>query len=195
MILWLLEAKLQPDIIGLTTWTLWMEHLILRESLKDKGIKFTHRTVTVSFPGQVSTAKWMLELTTSIQRAPGYCLGSALVSFIPSHPLCLSSVLWAIYCSFKQSPREVLTWYKWTARYFSCKDGFIQDQQRIAIWTLQATLASHQPASPCRQGMENPFKERKRKLGWLQETEPMGSCHERKDISLLPVGLCYDCRA
>ena len=61
-------------------------------TLKNKGIKFTHRTVTTSFQGQVSTAKWILEMTTSIQSASGYCLGSALVSFISSHPLCLSSV-------------------------------------------------------------------------------------------------------
>ena len=50
------------------------------------------------------------------------------------------------------------------------------------------------PASPCRQGVENPFIERKRKLGWLQETEPMSPCHERKGSSLLPVGPCCDCR-
>lgn len=78
-----------------------MEHLILRESLKDKGIKFTHRTVTTSFQGQVPTAKWMLEMTTLIQSASGYCLGSALVSFISSYPLCLSNVSMSYLLQFQ----------------------------------------------------------------------------------------------
>ena len=89
---------------SLTSWKLkykqvsqaWLgrhyEHLILRESFKNKGVEFTYRVVTVNLQGQVSTAKLVLEMTTSTQTAPVCYLGYTLASFISSHPLYLSSV-------------------------------------------------------------------------------------------------------
>ena len=60
----------------------------------------------------------------------------------------------------------MLTWNKQTVRYFSSKDGFMQDQQRIVIRGLQSRWATH--TYPTGQGKENSFIEGETEVGSKQ---------------------------
>ena len=94
-------------------------------------------------------------------------------------------------------PILLLTWNKQTALYFSSKDRFIWDQQRITIWGLQQ-WRPHANSHPTREG-ESFYKEEKEVGSSIVNKESMAfywlsPCQERRGV-FLPVGLCYRHRA
>ena len=99
----------------------------------------------------------------------------------------------------------VLTWYCLLQLFFACvnlkqidcqifssKDGFIWDQQRIAIQSLQK-MVSHMQVHPCH-GEENASIEGKGR--WEGHGKQSAHTWSLKEdlVFFLPVGLCYNCR-
>ena len=88
-------------------------------------------------------------------------------------------------------------WPKTNSKYFSSKDGLIQDQQRIASQALHPWWVEVHPCtSPSRQEKKTFYGEGKEgeKAGINKEFVAfhwLSPCQERRGVFLFPVELCY----